>query len=172
MTPPGDHPQEAARLQRLRMTGLLDTPAEERFDRLTRMACAELRIDIALVSLVDAHRQWFKSRCGLDTAETARSVSFCGHTILEDGAMVVPDTFLDLRFRDNPLVTGAPFIRFYAGFPIEVLTYPIGTFCVIGRTPRPVPVPRRDLLLLHDLAREVARAVSADLAWGKRNLPT
>jgi GAF domain-containing protein len=94
------------------------------------------------VSLVDEHRQWFKSVVGLQVRETPRDVSFCGHAIVEDTPMVVPDALLDLRFRANPLVLGAPFIRFYAGWPLRVGPgTALGTFCIIDPRPRPVPVP-------------------------------
>lgn len=93
---------EAPRLQALRVRAMLDTPAEERFDRLTRLAQHLFGVQIALVSLIDADRQWFKSRQGLDVCETARDISFCGHAILASDLFVVPDATLDARFADNP----------------------------------------------------------------------
>ncbi|MFH0934086.1 MAG: GAF domain-containing protein, partial [Pseudomonadota bacterium] len=109
---------ESQRLQALHGRALLDTPAEERFDRLTRLARNMLGVRIALVSLVDTDRQWFKSRQGLDACETGRDISFCGHAILDDAIFEITDASLDLRFADNPLVTGPPHIRFYAGAPL------------------------------------------------------
>jgi diguanylate cyclase (GGDEF)-like protein len=128
---------ERQRLATLRSLKLLDTPAEERFDRITRLARKVFDVPIALVSLVDADRQWFKSNQGMDVCESPRGTSFCGHTILREEPLVVQDAFEDVRFRDNPLVTGDPNIRFYAGHPVsgpggEAL----GTLCVIDDKPR------------------------------------
>lgn len=103
---------ETQRLRSLTTLCILDTLPEERFDRITRLACRAFGVPIALVSLVDRERQWFKSKQGLNACETPREVSFCGHAILQEGAFVVPDAFLDERFHDNPLVTGAPHVRF------------------------------------------------------------
>jgi len=115
----------------------LDTEAEPRFDRITRLARAVARVPIALISLVDAQRQWFKSRQGLDQRETAREVSFCAHAILADEPLIVPDAREDARFAENPLVTGPPFVRFYAGHPIHAPGGArVGTLCVIDTQPR------------------------------------
>ncbi len=142
---------EAPRLQALRVRGLLDTPPEERFDRLTRMASRLFDVPIALVSLIDAERQWFKSRQGLDVCETARDVSFCGHAILAADLFVVPDASADARFADNPLVQGAPHIRFYAGAPLSSADgYRLGTLCIIDTRPR--VFGDEDRRLLRDLA--------------------
>ncbi len=142
---------EAARLLNLHALQILDTCAEERFDRITRIAQRVFGVDISLVSLVDADRQWFKSRQGLGASETPRTVSFCGHTILGEDIFVVQDTKADPRFADNPLVTGSPNIRFYAGCPIrEPRGFRIGTLCVIDRAPRPFRL--KDKSVLHDLA--------------------
>lgn len=110
---------EANRLATLRGLNILDTPPEERFDRLTRLAQQLINVPIAVVSLVDSNRQWFKSCQGLDASETPRNISFCGHAILDNELFVIPDALLDTRFSDNPLVTGAPNIRFYAGQPLK-----------------------------------------------------
>jgi len=110
---------ESERLAALRALNLLDTPAEPRFDRLARIAQRHFGVDIALVSLIDTERQWFKSRQGLDVCETHRDVSFCGHAILKEEVLCIPDALEDPRFADNPLVTGAPHIRFYAGAPVH-----------------------------------------------------
>ena len=128
---------EASRLATLRGLKILDTPSEERFDRLTRLAKHLLDVPIALVSLIDSNRQWFKSRQGLDASETPRNISFCGHAIHNDHVFIIPDTLHDARFADNPLVTGAPFIRFYAGQPLKALDGSrVGTLCVIDTEPR------------------------------------
>lgn len=117
MKAPDLPPEELERQAALERTGLLDTEPEERFDRFTRMACNAFRVPIALVSLVDENRQWFKSCQGLSASETSRGISFCGHAILNSSLLVIEDASLDPRFSDNPLVTGDPHIRFYAGAP-------------------------------------------------------
>ncbi|MDT8838742.1 sensor domain-containing diguanylate cyclase [Paraburkholderia fungorum] len=151
---------EPARLATLRALRLLDTPSEERFDRLTRVARRLFKAPIALVSLIDENRQWFKSCIGLNVAETSRDISFCGHAILHDDVLVIPDARNDARFYDNPLVTGAPGIRFYAGQP---LTAPngskLGTLCVIDTHPREFGSEERGLL--RDLAQIVEREIAA-----------
>ena len=134
--------QETRRLAALHALGALDTPPDQTFDRLTALAAELFDTPIALVSLVDAERQWFKSRVGLEAESTPREFAFCAHAIdLEQNAvMVVEDARLDPRFATNPLVTGHPDIRFYAG---AVLTTRegenIGTLCVIDQKPRTTP---------------------------------
>lgn len=128
---------EARRLETLRDLAVLDTPPEERFDRICRLVTQHFQVPIALISLVDEDRQWFKSRCGMDAGETPRDIAFCPHAILQDGVFVVPDATLDPRFRHNPLVTGAPGIRFYAGSPLVAQDgSKIGTLCIIDHKPR------------------------------------
>src|SRR5262245_42473258 len=105
---------EEVRLQALRDLKVLDTPAEERYERITRLASRVFHIPVAMISLVDRDRQWFKSKVGITVPQTPRDVSFCGHAILEDRPFVVPDSHIDPRFRDNPLVTGESNVRFYA----------------------------------------------------------
>lgn len=152
MQKPPTPPDEARRIAALRASEILDTPAEERFDRLTRLARRLFDVPIALVSLVDENRQWFKSCIGLGASETPRDISFCGHAILDDGTLVVPDTLADARFRDNPLVTGEPYIRFYAGRPLRVTDGSrLGTLCIIDRVPRQLSADELDSL--DDLAR-------------------
>jgi PAS domain S-box-containing protein len=148
---PATPANEGERLVDLRRLCILDTAAEERFDRITRLAARVLDVPIALVSLVDADRQWFKSRVGLDATETPRDVSFCGHAILGSEIFVVPDALADERFADNPLVTQPPAIRFYAGHPLIGLAgHPIGTLCIIDTHPRQLSAT--DLQTLKDLA--------------------
>jgi GAF domain-containing protein len=128
---------EAKRLAALRALLILDTPREERFDRISAFAAKEFDVPIALVSLVDRDRQWFKSNFGLGVCETAREVSFCSHAILRTEALVVPDVLEDPRFAGNPLVTGEPFIRFYAGAGLRLPQgLVVGTLCVLDRRPR------------------------------------
>jgi diguanylate cyclase (GGDEF)-like protein len=142
---------ETQRLRSLRALDLLDTPPEERFDRLTRVARRLFDTPIALMSLVDADRQWFKSRPGLDFPQTPREHSFCAHAILGEGVFVVPDALEDERFRDNPLVRSFPEIRFYAGCPVRAPDgSALGTLCVIDHEPR--EVREDDVEALRDLA--------------------
>ena len=118
MQKPAQPIDESGRVEKLRSLRILDTPAEERFDRITRLAQRLFDVPIAAVSLIDSTRQWFKSLQGLDLAQISRDVSFCGHTILEHDPMIVEDTRRDPRFLDNPLVAGDPYFRFYAGYPL------------------------------------------------------
>lgn len=147
---------ELERLAELRRLCLLDTPAEQAFDRVTALAAKLLDVPIALVSLVDEDRQWFKSKFGLEAEETPRSVAFCSHTILSDDTLVVEDARLDERFQDNPLVVGGPKIRFYAGAPLKAPNGAnLGTFCVIDSKPRQLSAKDRQVLSeLCDIVRE------------------
>lgn len=150
---------ESCRLAALHELKILDTPPEERFERITRLARRLFNVPIALVSLVDADRQWFKARAGLAATETPRSVSFCGHAILEDGVMVVPDAMSDVRFGDNPLVVGEPGIRFYAGCPLKTRDgHALGTLCIIDTIPRELSA--EDTEMLKDLAGTVEQQLT------------
>ncbi|GLU32077.1 sensor domain-containing diguanylate cyclase [Trinickia caryophylli] len=152
MLTPDKPPNEAARVAALHSLNLLDTAPEERFDRLTRLARRLFDVPMATVSLVDANRQWFKSCMGMAIHETSRDVSFCGHTILGDDLLVVPDALADPRFSDNPLVTAAPNVRFYAGCPLALGPgIRIGTLCIADIKPR--SLDSDELALLHDLGR-------------------
>ena len=138
---------EAQRLAALQDTGLLDCEPQELFDRLTRLAAALTGSPIALISLLDQHRQWFLSRQGLDASSTSRSVSFCTHAILQDGVFEVPDAHDDARFADNPLVRGAPHARFYAGVPLRLPSgEALGTLCVLDHAPRQLSPLQREAL--------------------------
>jgi diguanylate cyclase (GGDEF)-like protein len=149
---------EARRLTALHATRLLGSAPEEAFDRITRMAARLLNAPTALVSLVDKDVQWFKSRCGFEGTQTARDISFCGHTILAHEPLVVPDASRDPRFRDNPMVTGDAHLRFYVGVPLySVDRMPLGTLCVLDRVPR--QLEPGDLDLLRDLARMVEQLI-------------
>ena len=128
--------QEAQRLRCLRSLAILDTPPDPALDALTRAVAATLDCPIALVSLVDDERQWFKSHHGLALTQTPRDMAFCAHALTHGRLLEVPDAKADARFRDNPLVTGEPGIRFYAGAPLIVQGHTIGTLCVIDRQPR------------------------------------
>ena len=127
---------EVERLAAIVNYGILDSDFEVSFDRVTRIAANVFNVPIALVSIVDGTRQWFKSAVGLTVRETPRDISFCTHAILGSEVMVVPDASLDARFVSNPLVTGSPKIRFYAGAPlIDPDGYALGTMCIIDQAP-------------------------------------
>jgi DNA-binding response OmpR family regulator len=147
---------EAQRLASLRGTKILDTEPEERFDRITRLAAALFNVPIALVSLVDEDRQWFKSCYGLNTKETSRDVAFCAHVVSDREPMIVSDTFQDERFADNPMVIDDPRIRFYAGCPLILDDGScIGSLCLIDTRPRFLDEPER--ARLRDLAALTVR---------------
>lgn len=151
---------EEERLNDLRTLSILDTKPEERFDRVTRMAKRIFDVPIALVSLVDANRQWFKSCVGLDASETSRDISFCGHAILGDKVFVINDATQDDRFSDNPLVTDDPNIRFYAGCPLKMANgNKLGTLCIIDQKPR--AFSQNDIDTLVDLAAMVESELAA-----------
>ena len=156
MTPAPIPADEGERLNALRDLLLLDTPPEERFDRLARFAAEQLDMPIALLTLVDGQRQWFKARVGLDATETPRDISFFGHAIMKNDLFIVEDASRDPRFSDNPLVTGEPHIRFYAGAPLSAPGgHRIGTLCVIDTVPRTLgPVELSILDALRRLANE------------------
>lgn len=162
---------EAQRLAALRSLGLLGTAQEQRFNRITRSAARLLRMPIATITLLDAERQWFKSRYGLFLTETPRQVSFCGHAILGEGLLVVPDALKDERFSDNPLVTGQPHIRFYAGRPLATPAgMRLGTLCLMDREPR--TLSEEDRLAIEDLAAwaEIEINFGAELARSREHV--
>ncbi|MCJ8170592.1 sensor domain-containing diguanylate cyclase [Pseudomonas sp. A3.4] len=150
MQSPAPHPEEVARQASLNELDVLDTPSDPYFDSIVTLAKNIFGVQTALISLVDQNRQWFKARVGLDCIETDRDVSFCGHAILQNQCLIIEDTLNDQRFFDNPLVTQAPFIRFYAGVPLVFLDQPIGTLCLIDPTPQ--KLSEKQLLNLKHLA--------------------
>jgi GAF domain-containing protein len=155
---------EAERLKALHQYRILDTKPEQAFDDLTLIASQICGVPIALISLVDEDRQWFKSRVGVEIAETSRSVSFCAHAIQQQGIFTVADALNDARFRDNPLVKGDPHIRFYAGAPITTQDgYALGTLCVIDYVPRKLTDDQNNAL------QALQRQVTAQLEL-RRNL--
>lgn len=153
---------EKQRMEKLRALKLLDSAPEERFDRLTRMAKRMFGVDISVLSLIDDGRQWFKSKhTEMDIPdETSREVSFCGHAILGNDVFVVEDALDDHRFRDNPLVTADPNIRFYAGYPLKVNNgSALGTLCIIDTEPR--AFDPEDSQLLKDLGVMAEQEIAA-----------
>jgi diguanylate cyclase (GGDEF)-like protein len=158
MIPPPKPYDERQRLETLRSLRILDTAPEERFDRFTRLASRLFDVPIALVSLVDANRQWFKSKVGLEACETSREFSFCGHAILGDDVMVIPDAAEDGRFAGNPLVTHDPRVRFYAGYPLAAPDGKnMGTLCIIDHEPREMSPEELGLL------RELGSAIEQEM---------
>lgn len=147
---------EYARLEALASAAIINTPPENALDVIVDLVSHIFSVPIALVSLVSSDKQIFKARVGLDVCETSRDVSFCTHAMMEkDEVFVVPNAQRDLRFASNPLVTGSPFIRFYAGAPlIDFSGQPIGTLCIIDRKPRPA-LNEHDKLTLQKFARMV-----------------
>jgi PAS domain S-box-containing protein len=151
MTAPPLPFNETLRLKEVHRLGLLDSEAEERFDRLSRLTAHLFQVPIVLISLVDENRQWFKSSVGLEVCESGRDISFCGYTILERRPFVIPDALADPRFHDNPLVTGPPHVRFYAGIPLETdEELLVGTLCIIDHEPR--IFTEEEIKLLQDVA--------------------
>lgn len=142
---------EENRLKALNSLNILDTVAEERFDRITRIARQVFNVPVALISLISKDKQWLKSKQGIDATETSRSVSFCGHTILNDNIMVVEDASKDARFHDNPFVLSEPHIRFYSGCPLKIKQqYIVGTLCVIDSKSR--QFTEQEQVIMRDLA--------------------
>src|SRR5438132_6604727 len=155
---------EAGRVAALEKYAILDTDAEQSFDDLTLLASFICKTPMALISLVDEDRQWFKSRVGLDATETSRDIAFCSTAILQSDVFVVPDALKDDRFRDNPLVVSDPHIRFYAGAPlINEDGYALGTLCVVDRAPRELAPDQKEAL------KALSRLVLAQLEF-RRNL--
>ncbi len=156
---PAPRPEdERERLEALRASDILDTPPEADFDALTRIAAAVCGTPIALVSLLDEHRQWFKSKVGLEASELPRDVALCAHAILEPDLLVVPDARADQRFADNPLVLRDPHIRFYAGTPLRTAEgHAIGTLCVIDHVPRQLTPEQRSAL--RDLGQQATAQI-------------
>jgi diguanylate cyclase (GGDEF)-like protein/PAS domain S-box-containing protein len=160
MQHPAIPPDELLRLRALHRYAILDTAAEAEFDDITLLASSICDTPIGLITLLDAGRQWFKSKVGIGASETARNISFCGHAILADVIFEVPDASADPRFDDNPLVTGEPNLRFYAGAPLITSDgYRLGALCVIDTVPRTLTDKQRTML--EALSRQVVRQLEA-----------
>lgn len=159
---PSTPADEKVRIQKLRSLNLLDSESEERFDRLTRISKKLFDVQVSTVSLIDTNRQWFKSKCeeiGLPN-ETSRETSFCGHAINEYDVFVVEDALTDMRFKDNPLVTSEPNIRFYAGYPIRIGNgSALGTLCIFDNKPR--KFDEEDKQFLRDLGAMAEGEIAA-----------
>jgi len=171
---------EGARLAALHRLQLLGTPSEPAFDRITQLAQTLFRVPIALVSLVDEEQQWFKSKCGVSIAGTPRDQAFCNYTILHDTVFVVPDAQANPTFAANPLVTGKPHIRFYAGAPLTIAPgIRLGSLCIIDTRPRAFDVA--DMHRLTGLAqivvgelwlRDLMQSTDHHAVFGQEDLPT
>ncbi len=167
---------EAQRLSALQEFKVLDTAAEQAYDDITSLAAHLCGVPIAMISLVDESRQWFKSKLGLNMRETPRDVAFCAHTILQSEPLIVRDALKDSRFADSDLVTRTPRIRFYAGFPLTTKDgFNLGTLCAIDRKPRKLSAEQRQAM--QSLARQVMallelRRVSTHLAESLEHVKT
>ena len=140
-------PDEDARLAALRSLNILDTPAEDRFDRITKMAQHIFSVPFVTLSLIDGNRIWLKSRVGIEAGEWPRGVSFCDHAMIADGMLLIPDAKKDPRFADNPVVTGKPYIRFYAGYPLSnAAGLRMGAFCIKDTKPRELTEEEKKML--------------------------
>ena len=148
-------PDETERLRALHEHGILDTPPEERFDRITRLARRLLDVPAAMVTLIDSERQWFKSTAGFEVTETPRDLAFCSYTVQQDEMFIVPDALADPRFADNPVVADGPRLRFYAGRPVHIDGRRVGTLCVVDSRPR--HLGEDDKKALDDLAQLVEK---------------
>ncbi|MDH3748283.1 MAG: GAF domain-containing protein [Gammaproteobacteria bacterium] len=175
MQQPGLPENEADRVATLHSLNILDTARDERFDRFTRISARIFDMPIAVISLVDRYRQWFKAAEGLATEETPRDVSFCGHAILGDDVFEVRNARRDSRFRDNPLVVGEPNICFYAGAPLATPNgHKLGTLCIIDKVPRRLSDDEKTMLkhLADMVVGEMINYVDTDTGLANRNALT
>jgi len=172
MQEPGLPDNEAERVATLHSLNILDTRHHDRFDRYTRISTRIFDMPIALISLVDRYRQWFKSSVGTDVEETPRNISFCGHAILGDDVFEIQNTRRDSRFRDNPLVVEQPHIRFYAGAPLTAPNgHKLGTLCLIDRVPRRLSDEEKVMLknLANMVVNEMINYVDTETGLDNRN---
>lgn len=172
MQEPAVPKNEAARVAMLRSLNILDTPRDARYDRYTETSARTFDTPIAVISLVDRYRQWFKSAAGLLETETPRNISFCGHAILGDGVFEVQNARRDPRFSDNPLVVREPHIQFYAGAPLTTPDgYKLGTLCIIDRVPRKLSTEEKSLLknLANMVVAEMTEFMDVESGMANRN---
>lgn len=172
MQEPGLPEDEAERLATLNSMNILDTPRHDRFDRYTRISTRIFDVPVAVISLIDRYRQWFKSTSGLDVDETPRNISFCGHAILGDDVFEVRNARRDARFRDNPLVMGQPHIVYYAGAPLEAPNgHKLGTLCLIDRVPRHLSDDEKTMLkhLADMVVKEMVNHIDTETGLDNRN---
>lgn len=151
---------EKERLEALHSLAVLDTNPEERFDNITNEAILKLKVPISTLTLIDKNREWFKSAKGVSNKEGDRSVSFCGHALLASNIFIVEDTLKDDRFKDNPMVVGKPYIRFYAGISLrDYKTHlPVGVFCIKDTKPRKLTLDEINILM--DLASRAEKELN------------
>ena len=158
MNTPEQQKSEQERLSALRSYNIMDTIEEDDYDRFTEMAALICDTPVSLITLLDENRQWFKSKKGIGVRETPRDIAFCHHAIQQDNLFEIPDATADSRFKENPLVTGDPNIRFYAGQPlIDAHNHNLGTLCVIDKMPRNLNAKQKRLIEL--LAGEVTKLI-------------
>jgi GAF domain-containing protein len=162
--------KEDQRVALLRAMEVLDTPPSPNFDRICTIAREYFQVPIAFVSFVDENRQWFKARCGISLKQTPREHAFCSYTVLQDDFFIVNDAFEDERFRENPLVVGEPYIRFYAGAPITFSSgIHLGSVCIADRVPRRLDTAQRGVLKdLAGIAVSELRLIQAGKAYFRR----
>jgi GAF domain-containing protein len=161
---------EEQRLQQLRALEIVDTPESHSFNRICALAQEYFRVPIVFISFVDEDRQWFKARCGISASGSSREAALCNYTILQDDLFIVQDTHADTRFSQNPLVTGEPFIRFYAGAPIVFAPgVRVGSVCIVDRVPRTLNGNQRAFLKhLAEITVTELRLVQAGKAYFRR----
>ena len=166
---------EADRLRSVKLYRILDSGAEKTFDDLARLAAAICETPISLITLIDSDRQWFKSKVGMDIAQTSRDVSFCAHALVDNKMLVVEDASKDPRFADNPYVTAEAPVRFYAGAPLVMADgNSLGTLCVVDRKPRKLSPAQLDALAILRgavVTQIELRRATADLRDAERLLP-
>lgn len=153
--------EEKERLAALYRLDILDSACEDKYDKMTRVACETFEVCTSMLTFVDSNRQWFKSTSGLDAKETPREISLCAHTILQEGCFVVEDALLDSRFADHPMVVAEPYFRFYAACPVhDPSGFRVGSFCILHTDPRNFDCT--DFAKLSEVARIIEAEIERD----------